>query len=129
MDVKKIQKILVVDDDPVQLRLLDKVLTEKGFTVTVSDEAANGLQLAMTVELDLIILDVMMPIINGYNFCKLLKSDAVKSRIPVILVTARNEQEDIQIGLEMGAEAYLCKPIETRELLKVITMVESNLRA
>lgn len=126
--METIHNILVVDDDPVQLRLLQKVLAEKGFSVTVCDEAARGLQLAMTADPDLIILDVMMPIINGYNFCKLLKSDAVKSRIPVILVTARNEREDIQIGLEMGAEAYLCKPIETRELLKVIAMVESNLK-
>lgn len=129
MENRKIRKILVVDDDPVQVRLMERVLTGKGFEVTTTMEAADGLQYAMTSAPDLIILDVMMPIINGFNFCKLLKNEELQSKIAIILVTARSEKEDIQIGLDMGADAYLCKPVQTQELLKTISVVEKNLGA
>jgi DNA-binding response OmpR family regulator len=126
MENRKIRKILVVDDDPVQVRLMEKVLTGEGFEVVTALEAAEGLQYAMTSSPDLIILDVMMPIINGFNFCKLLKNEELQSKIAIILVTARSEKEDIQIGLDMGADAYLCKPVQTHELLKTISVVEKN---
>lgn len=122
-----IKKILVVDDDPIQLRLVEKILSENNYKVQVSGEAPEGLQMVMNTEPDLIILDVMMPIINGYNFCKLIKDNDEKSRIPIILVTERSDQEDIQIGLDAGAEAYLCKPIQIEELLRTIRMVDGNL--
>lgn len=111
------KKVLVVDDDPVQLKLLQGVLTGKGFDVVVSSEAADGLQQAMMKSPDLIILDVMMPIINGYNFCKLLKSQSAHKHIPVLFLTSRADADDIKIGQEMGAEGYLTKPVDTQELL------------
>lgn len=127
MSDRKVKKILVVDDDPVQIRLMEGILAENGFEVLSSIEAANGLQKAMTESPDLIILDVMMPIINGFNFCKLLKSEEAHKDIPIVLVTSRNEEEDIKIGLDMGADAYLCKPVNTQELLRTITVVEASL--
>ena len=129
MSSLKIHNILVVDDDPVQNKLLDGVLIQNGFKVRIADEAAIGLQEAMNGSPDLIILDVMMPIINGFNFCKLLKNQDLKKHIPIILLTSRTEEDDIKIGLEMGAEAYLGKPVNTQELLKIIRMIENNLIA
>ncbi len=123
----KIKNILVVDDDHVQIKLLDGILKSNGYNVISCDEAANGLQHAMTANPDLIILDVMMPIINGYNFCKLLKDQHEQKHIPIILLTSRTDQDDIKIGMAMGAEAYLCKPINTQELLKTIKVIESHL--
>ncbi|MCK5083710.1 MAG: response regulator, partial [Candidatus Omnitrophica bacterium] len=75
------------------------------------NEASEGLELAMTRKPDLIVLDVMMPIINGFNFCRLVKAEEDTRDIPIILLTSRNKMKDIEIGLEMGAEAYLIKPL------------------
>lgn len=122
---KKVQTVLVVDDDPVQTRLLESRLTENGYQTTVSTEAAEGLQIAMDQKPDLIILDVMMPIINGYNFCKLLKTENLEKRIAIILLTSRDDKEDVEIGLEMGADAYLTKPVNMEELLRTINVVEA----
>jgi len=117
--------VLVVDDDPVQVKLLEGFLSEQGYNVLTSHEADGGLQLAMEHEPDLIILDVMMPIINGFNFCRLLKSEEKQKNIPIIFLTARDELDDIKIGMEMGADAYLIKPINKDELLRTIRVVES----
>lgn len=124
MENKKIKTILVVDDDRVQTRLLDGILSENGFDVTISSEASEGLQIAIDSPPDLIILDVMMPIINGYNFCKLLKDHSEK--IHIILVTSRDKQEDVEIGMSMGANAYLTKPIDREKLLKTINIIEKR---
>ena len=114
------KKILIVDDDYVQIKLLNKHLTEKGYKIIFSSEAAEGLQMAMDKSPDMIILDVMMPIINGYNFCRLLKSEEKYKHIPIVFLTSRDNEDDIQIGREMGAEAYLIKPVNMEELLEKI---------
>lgn len=123
--VKKIKNVLIVDDDPVQIKLLGTTLKDQGYSVVVCDEAAEGLQVAMDKHPDLIILDVMMPIINGFNFCKLLKGEQNQKDILIVLLTARDEEDDIKIGMEMGADAYLTKPINTQELLKTINVLQT----
>lgn len=120
----KIKKILIVDDDPVQIKLLSTRLKDNGFEVTATTEADEGLKKATSYIYDLIILDVMMPLINGYNLCRLLKSMDAHKDIPIILATSRDDYEDIKIGLEMGAEAYLTKPVRMEELLKTIRILE-----
>ncbi|MGE0268264.1 MAG: PleD family two-component system response regulator [Candidatus Omnitrophota bacterium] len=120
--------ILIVDDDPVEIKLLSKILTEHQYRVTTAGEADLGLQLAMDQCPDILILDVMMPVINGYNFCQLLKNEEKQKDIKVIMVTARDELEDINIGMEMGADAYLTKPINTGELLRTIKVVQSGFK-
>ncbi len=122
----EIKKILIVDDDPALTVLVEKCLQKNGYEVTAVTEAVDGLEHAMKKDPDLIILDVMMPIINGFNFCRLLKQDEDKKNIPIILLTARDQIKDIEIGLEMGAEAYLVKPLNTVELLKTIKVIESS---
>ncbi len=120
----KIQSILVVDDDPVQNKLLESRLAQNGYAVKISNDAADGLQMAMNTQPHCIILDVMMPIINGYNFCHLLKSQEKHKNIAVILLTSRDKMEDVEIGLQMGADAYLMKPVNMDELLRTIKVVE-----
>ena len=124
----KIKKILVVDDDPTLTTLVSKCLETNGYKVTAVTEAADGLDYAMKNDPDLIILDVMMPVINGYNFCRLIKQEENKKDIPIILLTSRDQIKDIEIGLEMGAEAYLAKPLNTTELLRTIKVIESSKR-
>jgi len=120
------KRVLIVDDDPIQIKLMEGVLSKKGYEILSTDQADKGLQLAMDEDIDIIFLDVMMPVINGYNFCQLLKKEDSKKDIIIIFVTARNEFEDIQLGLESGADAYLSKPINTEELLKTLSIVLSG---
>jgi DNA-binding response OmpR family regulator len=121
----KIRTILVVDDDRTITVLLEKYLQKNGYEVTAVNEASEGLEFAMTRKPDLIILDVMMPIINGFNFCRLINAEEDSKDIPIILLTSRNKLKDIEIGLEMGAEAYLIKPLNIEELLRTIKVIES----
>ena len=122
----EIKKILVVDDDPTLTALVEKFLKKNGYEVTAVTEAVDGLEHAMKNDPDLIILDIMMPIINGFNFCKLLKQEKETENIPILILTSRNQIKDIEIGLEMGADAYLVKPLNTTELLKTIKVIESS---
>ena len=123
---KRIKQVLVVDDDRTQTVFLESQLKKNGFQVNALNDAAEGLEFAMAKGSDLIILDVMMPIINGFNFCRLLKAQENRKDIPIILLTARDQLKDIEIGLEMGAEAYLIKPLNIDELLKTIKILESK---
>jgi len=122
----KIKKILVVDDDRIVTTLLSSRLTDNGYEVTEMTDAGEGLEYALKYKPDLIILDVMMPIINGYNFCRLLKEEKGQKDILVVLLTSRNQMQDIKIGMEMGADAYLVKPINMEELLRTINVLESG---
>jgi len=117
MNNAKQHRILIVDDDPVMVKLLDKLLQSAGYKVLVSDEAPRGLEVAMKQTPELIVLDVMMPIINGFNICRLLKSQATHKHIPIILLTSRVTEEDRRIGCEVGADAYMVKPLNTEEFL------------
>jgi len=117
---QKNKKILIVDDDPTHVKLVERNLMNSGYSVVTAIEAAEGLQIAMNEYPDLIILDVMMPIINGYNFCRLLKSEEKQKHIPVIMLTSRAEDDDIEIGRQMGADAYLTKPLDMNSLLQTI---------
>lgn len=112
--------ILVIDDDILQVKTLEKKLPESGYNVLTASKAADGLALAMKKYPDLIILDVMMPIINGYNLCQLLKNDPKHKHIPVIMLTSRDSEKDKQIGHDVGADIYLIKPLNIPILLEKI---------
>jgi len=112
--------ILVVDDDRSHIKLMEKLLGAEGYNVVVCDEAPNGLEIAMKRRPNLIVLDVMMPIINGFNICRLIKSEEECKHIPIILLTSRVTEEDQKIGQEVGADAYLLKPVNTQEFLNKV---------
>ena len=109
--------VLIIDDDPVSLRIAQELLISNGYTVSTAAEAADGLEFAIKKKPQLILLDVMMPVINGFNVCRLLKSEQDCMKIPIILVTARSREEDMKIGAEVGADAYVAKPFLAEELL------------
>lgn len=122
---KKVKSVLIVDDDPIQIKILEKILLDQGYELHSSEDAAKGLQMAMDLKPDMILLDVMMPVINGYNFCKLMKTE--NPDIYIVMVTSRDELEDIKIGLEVGADAYMGKPINKDELMRTIRVIESSM--
>ncbi len=114
------RKILLIDDDPTVIKLAESLLLSQGYEVTTSSEAPSGLEMAMKNRPDLIVLDVMMPIINGYNICRLMKNEETCRDIPIILLTSRTEDEDRKIGEEVGANAYLAKPLNREEFLRQV---------
>ena len=120
------KKILVVDDDPVGVKVIEARLKANGYNVITSTDAPQGLEMALTINPDLIVLDVMMPIVNGYNLCRLLKSEDTHKGIPIILLTSRTDEKDIAIGQEVGADAYLAKPVHMEDLLKKIVELMRN---
>ena len=114
------KKILIVDDEKDIVETLSFILKAKGYECICAYDGEEGLNLAKTQNPDIVILDVMMPKINGYKICRLLKFDNRYKNIPIIMVTARSQQEDKAIGEETGADEYITKPFEFAELLEKI---------
>ena len=107
-------KILLVEDDTSISRFIAKGLKEKGYVVDVSHDGEEGLHLILHQPYDLVILDILLPGLNGYEILKAMR--ARKAVTPVICLTAKGEQEDIVQGLELGADDYLVKPFSFAEL-------------
>jgi CheY-like chemotaxis protein len=109
--------VLVVDDDPVIQKLLKVNFEMEGYTVLSAPDGADGLDQARAHAPDVIILDVMMPRMNGLEVLAALKSDEATDSIPVILLSAKAQAGDVQAGLDRGADAYVTKPFDPLDLL------------
>jgi two-component system KDP operon response regulator KdpE len=107
-------KILIVDDDPSLLELAQYNLEAEGYRVIMAKDGVEGLRLAYAKRPDLLILDVMMPKMDGYQVCQRVRE---MSDVPIIMLTARGREEDIIKGLDLGADDYLTKPFRVGELL------------
>lgn len=114
------KRILIVDDEPDLLMALRIRLSAAGFDVIMAKDGAEGLEKARSEKPDLIILDLMLPKINGYKVCRFLKFDENFKNIPVIMLTARAEEDDKTLGLETGADSYMTKPFDNKELVNAI---------
>ncbi|NLI23331.1 MAG: response regulator [Bacteroidales bacterium] len=115
--------VLVIDDSNTNVVLLDAILNDKGIRVKTALNVMEAEQIMENELPDLILLDLLMPKINGYDFLKKLKSDPQKKDIPVIIVTAVSDQENLQHTLELGAISYFVKPIDIQELIKKVQQV------
>lgn len=113
--------ILIIDDDVELCSLLDEYLCSEGFSVTAVNEPENGINSALSGNFDFVILDVMMPEIDGFEALKAIRTSSV---IPVLMLTAKGEDIDRIIGLEMGADDYLPKPFNPRELIARIKAIQ-----
>lgn len=108
---------LIVDDDPMDVKLLNAILSEEGFHTDIAYDGAEAIEKAHKCSPDMILLDIMMPGINGYEVTQILKNDPETSNIPIILVTALDSEEDKIRGMEVGANEFLNKPINKTELI------------
>jgi DNA-binding response OmpR family regulator len=118
-------KILVVDDEPDAVELIEFNLKASGYEVIVADDGREALQKARASMPQLILLDVMLPEMDGLEVCKILRRDTVIARIPIIMLTARAAEMDRVLGLELGADDYITKPFSPRELiLRVKNLLE-----
>lgn len=113
-------KILVVDDEVDLIETLKFRLEANDYDVIAAYDGQVGLEKARTEDPDLIVLDLMLPKIDGYKICRLLKFDDKYKKIPIILFTARAQESDKQMGKEVGADAYITKPFEPKVLMEKI---------
>ena len=109
--------ILVVDDDPVIQKLLEVNFTIEGYAVEVAGDGAEAVEKARAVSPDLIVLDVMMPRMNGLEAAKVLKGDPATAAIPIIMLSAKAQDIDQEAGREAGVNFYMTKPFDPLELL------------
>ncbi|NQV03677.1 MAG: response regulator, partial [Bacteroidia bacterium] len=114
-------KILIIEDDPILLESLSDFLQEEGMEVVLAENGKKGVEVAVRELPDLILCDIFMPKMNGYEAFEKLKSDVTTSLIPFIFLTAKAEREDILYGMTLGADDYITKPIDFDELLARIT--------
>jgi two-component system phosphate regulon response regulator PhoB len=117
------EKILVIDDERDILELIDYNLTKNGYIVNCVTSGEEALEKINETNFDLILLDLMLPGIDGLEICRTIKADRSKLHIPVVMLTAKGEEADIVAGLELGADDYMTKPFSTRVLLSRIKAV------
>jgi DNA-binding response OmpR family regulator len=121
------KRILVVDDDENILNLEKTILEQKGFDVTGANGGAEALRLLAEQTFDLVLLDVMMPEVDGFTVCRKIKEDPRLKEIPVIFLTAKGGGEALAEGFESGAVMYINKPFTANKLLTIVnTMLESG---
>ena len=113
-------RILLVDDEPSIVKMVGKRLEVEGFDVVVAMDGQAGLEKARSEQPDLIVLDLMLPKLNGYEVCTMLKQDSRYQTIPIVLFTAKAQEKDEQLGRACGANAYVRKPFRAQELLEQI---------
>ena len=115
--VTRAQRVLLVDDDEEWIQALKVRFESVGFRVMIANEGMEALHKSRDERPDLIVLDLMLPKLNGYEVCRLLKFDQKFSHIPIILCSARSRQQDMDLGYSVGADAYLTKPFPGNALL------------
>lgn len=114
------KKVLICDDDPAILRVLQVNLEIEGYDVYIAHHGEEAVELAMAHHPDLVILDIMMPRLDGYEACEAIKSNSATADIPVVFLSARAQQSDIERGRSFGVAEYLTKPFDPMELLQVV---------
>lgn len=110
--------ILVVDDSPTETRILTNILVKAGYQVETATNGEEGVERATALIPDLILMDVIMPILNGFQATRLLRRQAETADIPIIMVTTKDMQTDRTWGLRQGASDYLIKPVDREVLLE-----------
>ena len=114
------RRILIAEDEPSIVLSLEFLLREAGHEVFTATTGADALKLAQERKPDLIVLDVMLPVVNGFEVCRTLRADPYLRGTRILMLTARGREQEVARGLALGANAYITKPFGTRELMKVV---------
>jgi len=109
------ETVLIIEDDPTMLRGLKDNFKFQGYGVITASDGEKGLEAALNRKPDLIILDIMLPKINGYEICRLIRKEGLE--MPIVMLTAKGQESDIILGLNLGADDYVTKPFSIKELL------------
>ena len=116
-------RILIVEDEAALMRGLSDLFAGKGFDVVTAADGQKGLELALNAAPDLVLLDIMLPLVNGYEVCRAIREAG--RDVPILMLTAKCQEEDIVLGLNLGADDYITKPFKMREL---VARVNASLR-
>ena len=118
--------VLVVEDDPVILRLLEVNFELEGFGVVLAHDGAEGIEAARAEKPDIIVSDIMMPKVSGIELVQALKADAATAGIPIILLSAKAQTNDLKSGMDAGADDYVTKPFEPLDLVDRVNALLSR---
>ena len=119
--------VLLVDDDPVILKLLQVNFEMEGYDVITASDGVEGLEMARAEQPDIILLDIMMPKMDGLEVTRHLKADENLKSIPIVLLSAKAQASDVQAGKDAGADDYLTKPFDPLELLSRVSEILGSL--
>lgn len=108
-------RILIIEDEPALMRGLSDTFASKGFDVATAKDGATGLAAALKGDADVILLDLMLPKVNGYEICRMVRHKGLK--VPVLMLTAKDQEQDVVLGLNLGADDYVTKPFRIGELV------------
>ena len=122
-------KILVVDDEPTIVRLMEFILARQGHEMIVAVNGEEALQKIKTYQPDLVLLDIMMPRIDGYEVAQRVRADPQTAALPIIMLSAKAQDEDIRRGVEVGVDAYVTKPFTPDHLVQVVSEHLSRIQA
>ena len=114
------KKILIVDDEPNIVMSLEYLFKKENFEVFIARDGEEAIEIVENNVLDIILLDIMMPKVDGYKVLKHLKESTAFKNIKVIFLTAKNKSKDIELGLKLGADKYITKPFSTKNLVKEV---------
>jgi len=114
------KKILIVDDEETNIVILRSLFSDDHYDITVARDGEEGLAYAKALVPDLILMDVMMPKMNGFKVCGLIKKESRLSQIPIIILSSRASDDDIEISKQVGAIIYMVKPINKKEISEKI---------
>ena len=114
------KKILVIEDDPSSLRLTQYTLKQQGYEVITAPNGLEGLRKAQSEEPDLVILDIMLPGIDGFEICHHLRAEAQTTQLPILMLSAKAQEVDKDIGLKVGADDYITKPALPSEIVSAV---------
>ncbi len=113
-------RVLIVEDEPHIVLSLEILLQRAGYTTEVATDGDEGLDLIRRQRPDVVLLDIMLPRRNGYDVCRTVKADPALAAIPVIMLSAKGQEVEVQKGLELGASAYITKPFGNAEVLEAV---------
>ena len=113
--------ILIVEDEPKSLKLIRDLLQASGYKTVEATDGEQGIELAKSKKPDLILMDIMMPKVDGYTACREIKMDKATKAIPVVMLTSVDYELNKELSRDMGANGYMTKPVDRQELLDVIS--------
>ena len=116
-------KILVVDDEPEIKEIVETFLTENGFKVKIENEPSKAIEKARAFKPDVILLDIMMPGVDGYDICQALNKDQEFSNVPIIFLTGKDRSDDMGRSFKSGGDMFIKKPFSCERLLEIVSIV------
>ena len=112
-------RVLIIDDSPTIRRIVQSVFVREGFEVSFASEGGEGVRLALMNPPNIIILDIMMEGLHGFEVCKMLRANSSMRRTAIIIMSGRSYKPDIDMAMELGADSYIVKPFSSEEILKI----------